>query len=151
MASGSTGYQGALHSGSTHGHRHHVTHLHSGIEPHEALPHHHSNVVYATMRSDQRPNIVPNAQGCLASAQESAFQDFVPPPPPMFENGGENSCTENVQPIVSTSSSSELNHKKAPKGSCRTNGSRPVVAPKPKVDRKGSGKGTEKPKRESAV
>ena len=103
------------------------------------------------MRSDQRPNVVPNAQGCLASAQDSSFHDFVPPPPPMFENGGENSCAENGQPIVSSSSSNEVNHKKAAKGSYRSNGSRPVVAPKPKVDRKGSGKDTEKKKRESAV
>lgn len=147
--SGATGYDGGHHHGTAHNHRHHASHLHSVAGGHQSVPHHHSNVMYATMRPNQR--LTAGGTLCLGSTQDSAFHDFVPPPPPMFENGGGASCTPNNQPVSSISHNKEPEFKKTQKVSSKPVGGRPVVAPKPKADGKGTEKAKEKKKRESTV
>ena len=150
--SGASGYDAAHHHGTAHNHRHHVPHLHSVTGGHQAVPHHHSNVMYATMRPNPRqPTLTPSGTMCLGSGQDSSFHDFVPPPPPMFENGGGTPCTANNQPISSISHNSETEFKKIQKVSVKPGGGRPTVAPKPKVEGKGTEKTKEKKKRESTV
>ena len=137
-------YESGLHHGMPHSHRHTMGGIHTMSGGHQPVPHNHPTVMYGTIRPNQRQSSL-NSAGtiCLGPVTDASFHDFVPPPPPMFENGGGAQC------ISTTPQTSE--HKKLPKNSSKQGGSRPVVAPKPKVDGKGTDKAKEKKKRESTV
>ena len=144
-SSGAPSYDNGHHHGVPHTHRHPPSHLHAIGEGHQGVSHTHANIMYGTMRPNQRQHSL-----CLGSNADSSFHDFVPPPPPMFENGGGPQCPSNI-PLPSLSHANDADLKNSQKPSSKSNKGRPVVAPKPKLDKKGQEKTKEKKKRESTV
>ena len=150
--SGATAYDGGHNPITTHNHRHHAPHLHSVPGGHQPMSHHHSNVMYATMRPNPRqPTLNSSGPVCFGSAQDSSFHEFVPPPPPMFENGGGASCTTNNQLVSAILHNNETDFKKTQKVSSKSGGGRPAVAPKPKIEGKNIEKGKEKKKKQEST
>ena len=130
-----------------HNHRFPNQHIHASGNGHQIVSHNHPSLMFATMRPNQRqPTLTTGGAVCLGSAVDASFHDFVPPPPPMFENGGGTQCQGNKHVVPAIPHKNEEDKKSQKKGL-----GRPVVAPKPKIGGKGSEKGKEKKKRESTV
>ena len=141
-----------LHHGIHHDLRDPTEHIHNIGEVHQSLSHNHPNIMYGTMRPNQRhPNLAPTGAVCMGSTPDASLHEFVPPPPPMFENGGGSQCPVIIPSASSIHLKNDADDKKSQKAPSKQGDIRPVVAPKPKINGKGADKPKEKKKRESTV
>jgi hypothetical protein len=139
----------AHHRGIPHNHRHPTEHIHNIGGVHQTVSHNHPSAMYATLRPNQRQTR--DGTVCMGSTTDTSFHEFVPPPPPMFGNVGGNQCPVNNPSAPCIPLKNDAEDKRSQKVSSKQNECRPVVAPKPKINGKGSEKSKEKKKRESTV